>query len=258
VRLRVGVIGGTGLYDWGPGERVEVETEYGPVDVTHHRRPKADVFFLPRHGGGHEVPAHRVDARPLVRALAAAHVDYVVAFFNVGALDATLRPGQWLVPADLIDGTHARPRTFHDERAVHVDLARPFCPHARAALVAAAPPGTRDGGVYATTDGPRFETAAESRLLRAAGADVVGMTAGPEAALAREAGLCYAGVAFVANASGRPLASTKDLQRRLALQAPAARSWVERTIPRLPARKRCDCATAAARGTLATPTGARA
>lgn len=257
LRVRIGVIGGTGLYDWGPGESVDVETEFGNVAVTHHRRAQHQVFFVARHGRDHSLPAHRVDARPIIRALQAAHCDYVFAFFNVGALDPSLRAGDWAVLSDLIDLTSGRRRTFHDEEAVHVDLSRPFCPTARKALAESGRPKAAEELVYATTDGPRFETRAEAGMLAHAGAHVVGMTAGPEAALAREAGLCYAGVAFVANGSEAALPSAKDVQRRLARAAPHARAWADRAIGKLPASKRCDCAKAVIEASVARPRGHR-
>lgn len=253
--LRIGVIGGTGMYDWGPGQAVDVETEFGLVPLTYHKRPKGEVFFLARHGRDHVVPAHRVDSRIHVRALEAAHADYLVSFYNAGALEARVPSGSWLVLDDLVDLTHGRPRTFHDGDAFHVDLARPFCPQLRAALHSSAPPHARTGGTYATTDGPRFETAAEARMLRASGADVVGMTAGPEVALAREAGICTAGIAFVANAAGRPAPPAREVQRRFARAVPTARSWIDRAFAALPARKRCDCAAAARGASLAVARG---
>jgi len=250
VGLRIGVIGGTGLYEWGPGEAVEIDTEFGPANATFHKSGQAEVVFLPRHGPRHDVPAHRVDSRVHVRAMKAARVDYVVGVFNTGTLSPSLKPSQWLVLDDLIDTTQARPRTFDEGPTVHVDFARPFCSQARKALVSSAPAQTLDHGVYATTQGPRFETAAEARLLRSWGADVAGMTAGPEAALAREAGLCYAGLAFVANGADEEGLRAQVIQRRLATAARALRAWVLRATSRLPVRKSCDCSTAPQRGTM--------
>lgn len=247
MKRRVAVIGGTGFYDWGPGEAIELETEHGPVSLTHHPMRSSDLFFLPRHGPDHALPPHRINYRAHIRALRALHADWVIALFNAGGLDPRLRPGEWAVPHDVLDFTNGRNVTFHDERAVHVDMNEPYCPHIRAALISSGPATTHDQGTYAATEGPRFETQAELRLLRLAGADLVGMTGVPEVTLAREAGLCYGAVCFVANASTKASSrslSAQALQRAPTRHARLLHAWIERAITRLPAAKRCRCGQA--------------
>lgn len=242
--LRIGVVGGTGLYEWGAGRVVVCNTEFGSIEMDVSTVGDVEVYFTARHGRGHAVPPHRVNARAQIRAFADAGVDYVLGLFNVGSLDNDFPAGTWLVPDDFLDLTRHRPFTFHDDRAVHADMSEPFCPHGRQALLRSGTQGTRDGGIYATTEGPRFETTAERRALRLMGAHVVGMTLAPEAVLAREAGLCYAALCFIANGAA-PLGGQLDplqIQRDLALQSEMLREWIQRAFPMLPTVKSCRCA----------------
>lgn len=179
--MRVGVIGGTGfsLPDVGI---VRVDTAWGEVEVAHAN----DIFLVKRHGP-HHLPPHRIVHRANVDALARCGVDAILAINAVGALDPALAAPSLVVPDDLLDLRRST-ETFHDERAVHVDLTEPYCPALRALLVRHA--SATDGGVYVATEGPRLETTAEVRMMRAMGGSVVGMTGAPEAALARERAIC--------------------------------------------------------------------
>lgn len=205
----LGIIAGTGFYDLdaldGAHERT-VGTTFGPARVTEGTWHGLPVVFLTRHGAGHTVPPHLVDYRANVRALADLGVRDVVAVNVVGGIDPDLAPGDLLCLEDFLDLTRQRPLTFHDGSGpggvVHVDVTEPYHPALRRELLdAAAAVGRpmRDGGVYACFEGPRFETRAEIRLARLAGADVAGMTGVPEVTLAAEAGLRYAAVALVVN-----------------------------------------------------------
>lgn len=202
---RVGIIGGTGfsaLTD--KTEPLSIETPWGDVVVGHQRGGEPgedlDVFYLRRHGPQH-VPPHRIVHRANIEALARCRVDAIFALNAVGALAEFLEPGSLLVPDDYMD-LRRHHETFHDADAVHVDVSEAYCPSLRALLVDTARAEgapARDGGVYVATDGPRLETRAEVRALRSLGGSVVGMTGCPEAALARERGLCYASLCLVTN-----------------------------------------------------------
>ncbi len=163
------------------------------------------VCFLARHGHPHTIPPHRVNYRANLWALREAGVSRIIAVNAVGGIHADLPTGRFCVPDQLIDYTWGRPSSFYEdglEEVVHVDFADPYDTELRARLLpAAAAQGVdcRDGGVYAATQGPRLETAAEIRRLERDGADLVGMTGMPEAALARELGLAYACLALVVN-----------------------------------------------------------
>lgn len=169
------------------------------------------VVFLSRHGPEHEIAPHRVNYRANVRALRDAGVERIHAVAAVGGIASGLAPGDIVVPHQLIDyTTGGRAVTFHDEGPpVHIDFTHPYTPSLRARLLeaaAAAGVTVHNGGVYAVVEGPRFETAAEIDRMERDGCTVVGMTAMPEAALARELGIEYAACTVVSNmAAGRGL-----------------------------------------------------
>ena len=168
------------------------------------------VVFLPRHGPGHTIPPHAVNYRANIWALHAQKVKDVVSVASVGGIRADLGPGTLAVPDQIIDYTHGRSSTFvtrGDRPVTHIDFTRPYCEAMRQRLLKAARAAGEAlvaEGTYAATQGPRLETAAEIGRLERDGAHLVGMTGMPEAALAREIGLCYAAIAVVVNhAAGR-------------------------------------------------------
>ncbi len=201
----IGVIGGSGLYAWlQDAHEVPVDTPFGPpsdppvVGEVAGRR----VAFLPRHGRDHRFPPHRVNYRANLWALRSLGARQVVGPCAVGSMHSELRAGALVVPDQLVDRTWGRAHTVFDDPGVvvHVAFADPYCPRGRGVAVrasAAAGWSARDGGTLLVINGPRFSTRAESRGHAAAGADVVGMTAAPEAAIARELALCYTNLAVV-------------------------------------------------------------
>lgn len=203
------LVGGSGLYELEGLEprRVErVETAYGSTSgfLTEGSLDGSPILFLPRHGEKHSVPAHRVNYRANVRALADAGATRILAVCTVGAIDPTLDVGSLVLPDQLIDYTWGREHTFHDGdgTASHVDFTWPYDREFRSEVGAGmgrlAIPFT-DGGTYGAVQGPRFETAAEIRRMSRDGCTLVGMTGMPEAGLAREAGIPYAAVCPVGN-----------------------------------------------------------
>ena len=198
----VGVIGGSGLYSLlDDPEPVEVETPYGrpSAAVTTGVMGGATVAFLPRHGVKHEYAPHKINYRANLWALRSLGVREVLAPCAVGSLDPDLGPGRFVVPDQILDRTTGRERSMFDT-AVHVSFADPYCARGRATVLDAAEQvelTPADGGTLVVIDGPRFSTRAESRANAAAGGRIVGMTGMPEAALARETGLCYTAIALV-------------------------------------------------------------
>jgi 5'-methylthioadenosine phosphorylase len=169
-----------------------------------------ELLFLARHGYGHTIAPHQVNYRANLWALREMGVERVVSVASVGGIRADLAPGVLLVPDQILDYTWGRAATFYegaDAQVTHIDFTEPYAAAERARILAAAAAcgeAIVDGGVYATTQGPRLETAAEITRLERDGADVVGMTGMPEAALARELDLAYAAIAVVVNhAAGR-------------------------------------------------------
>jgi len=209
------IIGGSGLNQLATLElrrREVVRTPYGEPSgaLTFGCLSGCDIVFLARHGYGHTIPPHKVNYRANLWALDHVQVRQVISIASVGGIGAGLGPGSLAVPDQIIDYTHGREATFHagsDSRVVHVDFTTPYTEALRQRLLQAAQAAgetIRDGGTYAATQGPRLETAAEINRLERDGADMVGMTGMPEAALARELGLSYAALAVVVNhAAGR-------------------------------------------------------
>ena len=202
----LGIIGGSGLYDIPELEvvaRREVETPYGaPSDVLILGRIAGnDVVFLARHGAGHRLTPTELPYRANIYALKSLGVTHLLTVSAVGSLRAHLPPLTIVQPDQIIDRTVDRPRSFFGEGAVaHVGIADPFCDlfgrHVASASARAGHPVVR-GGTYVCIEGPQFSTRAESMLFRSWGCSVIGMTAMPEARLAREAELCYSTLAMV-------------------------------------------------------------
>ncbi len=209
------IIGGSGLTqlaNLSVIRREVVRTPYGEPSgaLTFGQLCAQPVVFLARHGYGHTIPPHRVNYQANLWALREAGVDAIISVASVGGIRADLCPGSLVLPDQIIDYTWGRKSTFHensDEPVVHIDFTQPYDETVRARILAAAQRAGQpivDGGVYAATQGPRLETAAEINRLERDGADVVGMTGMPEAALARELGIPYAAINVVANfAAGR-------------------------------------------------------
>ncbi|MEW6313214.1 MAG: S-methyl-5'-thioinosine phosphorylase [Pseudomonadota bacterium] len=209
------IIGGTGLTKLANLEVVRrevIRTPYGEPSgaLTFGKIKGRDVVFLARHGYGHTIPPHEVNYRANIWALDAQQVTRVVSVASVGAIRSDLAPGDLVVPHQIIDYTYGRRNTFFEggeQPVTHVDFTEPYSAGLRAQLLrAAAQAGQHvtDGSVYAATQGPRLETAAEINRFERDGADIVGMTGMPEAVLAHEIGLDYAALTVVANhAAGR-------------------------------------------------------
>jgi 5'-methylthioadenosine phosphorylase len=200
------VIGGSGIYDLEEtqqGETFEVETPFGHASDPLHmaRIGQTDVLFLARHGAGHVYSPSSVPYRANVFALKKLGATRLLSLSAVGSLREELPPRSLVTPDQIIDRTIRHERSFFESGVVaHVGMADPFCARLRAATGEAAElagrPVRRDG-TYVCIEGPQFSTRAESNLYRSWGATVIGMTAMPEARLAREAGLCYAMLAMV-------------------------------------------------------------
>lgn len=202
----LGVIGGSGLYaldglEEARWERVETAFGLPSDDILVGRLGDVRLAFLPRHGRGHVVPPGDLNARANIMALKMLGCTDVLAVSAVGSLCEEMAPGDFVVVDQFIDRTKGRPGSFFGPGLVaHVPLADPVCERlSRYAAAAARAAGAKshEGATYLAMEGPQFSTRAESRLYRSWGADVIGMTAMPEARLAREAELPYALVAMV-------------------------------------------------------------
>lgn len=209
--MELAVIGGSGAYDLLAGAlRVRAtigrrETPFGPSAAVHVVSfGGRELLFMSRHGErAYATTARFVNYRANIYALRDLGAERVVAWSGPGAIDPSLEVGQYVVPDDVLDETHAREDTFFTGGTVGFVRQSPvFCPTLRAAVVDACLRGdrpVRDGGTYCCTEGPRLETPAEIRKLRLLGGDLVGMTLCPEVFLARELGMCYAAICYVTN-----------------------------------------------------------
>ncbi|MDR1849967.1 MAG: S-methyl-5'-thioinosine phosphorylase [Zoogloeaceae bacterium] len=209
------IIGGSGLSQLSNldvASRRIARTPYGePSSVlTFGRLGKEEAIFLARHGHQHTMPPHRVNYRANLWALRENGATHIVSVASVGGILAGLNPGDLIIPHQILDYTWGRASSFFEEEGTpvtHIDFTEPYDARLRQSLLDAAKMAgipARDGGVYAATQGPRLETAAEINRLERDGAEIVGMTGMPEAALARELEIPYAMISLVANhAAGR-------------------------------------------------------
>lgn len=202
--IRIAVIGGSGLYEMEgltDVHEVRPKTPFGePSDaITIGRLDDRQIAFLPRHGVGHRINPTNLPARANIYALKSLGVEWTISVSAVGSLREEIRPLDMVVPDQIIDRTRNRVNTFFEEGIVaHIGFAEPFCPVLSSLLISTTEgldvPVHR-GGTYVVMEGPAFSTKAESRLYRSWGCDIIGMTAIPEAKLAREAEICYATLA---------------------------------------------------------------
>ncbi len=203
---RIGVIGGTGLYDiegMTDVEEVRVKTPFGdPSDaIAIGMVEGTNLAFLPRHGRGHRIAPHELPQRANIYALKSLGVEWIIAINSCGSFKETLKPRDLVIPDQVIDRTKGRVSTFFGNGIVaHIPNAEPFCPVLGQILYDAASKAGANvhrGGTFIAMEGPQFSTKAESRLYKSWGADIIGMTIMPEAKLAREAEICYAPIACV-------------------------------------------------------------
>jgi len=247
----IAIIGGTGFYDLdflGSPEEIGIETPFGRCNTVFGRIGSVETLFISRHGKDHGLPPHRVEYRKNIAAIRAAHADAVISINSVGSLDLKIEPGSVLIPNDFIDLTKNRAHTLFDSETVHVDMSVPYCSKVRSVLEKCAAQNFQQvhgHGVYVCTEGPRFETPAEIKMLRMLGGDVVGMVGCPETALAREAGLCYASICQVANygcgLTDEPL-TVEELKMAIAKNQGAVKKTIISAVKDLNNQKKsCNC-----------------
>lgn len=252
-RVPIGIIGGSGLYEI-EGitilEEREVDTPFGapsaPLTIgdLNGRR----VAFLPRHGKHHEFNPSNVPYRANLWALKSVGVFWVVAVNAVGSLREEIVPGHFAIPDQIIDKTCKRPNTMYDEVVTHVGLSEPFHPMLREVLLEATRQEeitVHDGGTYVAMEGPAFSTRAESHMHRAWGANLIGMTAMPEARLARETEMCYASVCLPTDydvwREGEEEVDVTSVLAILRQNIANVKKVLARAIPLIPLEKESEC-----------------
>ena len=256
-QAKIGVIGGSGLYDiegLTDIEEVNPDTPFGaPSDtIVVGRLEGTGIAFLPRHGRGHRISPTEVPYRANIYALKSLGVEHIIGINAVGSFKQELKPGDLLIPDQLIDRTRHRVSSFFQDGIVaHVQFADPFCAMLSRILYDAAveaKASVHQGGIYVAMEGPAFSTRAESRLFKSWGADIIGMTALPEAKLAREAEICYAIVAGITDydswqATSEPLL-IEVLIKTLQQNIDYIKKIIRLAVNRIPDKRDCDCATA--------------
>lgn len=252
----IGIIGGTGVYDPELLENVrhvEVKTPYGkPSDkITLGLYEGKPVAILPRHGHGHRFNPSLVNYRANIWALKSLGVARVLAPYAVGSLQEEIKPGDFVFVDQFIDRTHGRKQTFYDKpgRVCHISVADPVCLELREMLIESARGLNlrfHTHGTYVCIEGPRFSTRAESRYYRSMGAHVIGMTMVPECILAREAELCYAGIATVTDYDTfrETPVSIEEVVQRAKDNMEKVKKLLSETIKKIPDGRSCPCGTA--------------
>lgn len=254
---RVGIIGGSGLYNVeGMTEmrKVKVSTPFGePSDaIILGSLEGVRVAFLPRHGEGHRISPGELPAKANIYALKSLGVERIISVSAVGSLREEIEPLDIVIPDQLIDATKGRASTFFSDGIVgHVSLAEPFCPVlTQLSFEASTKVGARvhKGGIYLVVEGPQFSTKAEAQLYRSWGADVIGMTALPEVKLAREAEICYATLAIVTDYDcwhpGYESVTTDMILTNLRDGVETVKKILKSLLPSIPQKRDCACVSA--------------
>lgn len=269
--MRIGVIGGTGLYD--PGfvkdlEHIEVDTPFGAPSDAYVRGVLGDVevFFLARHGHGHRIMPSEINHRANIFGFKKLGVERILSISAVGSLRKDYRPRDVLLPDQYFDRTKSSERhTFFGRGLVaHIAFGDPICPDLRAAVyetaekvVATGKYGdvrVHNGGVYVNIEGPAFSTKAESNFYRRCDFDVVGMTSLAEAKLAREAEICFVSISMITDydcwhETAEPV-TVEMVLSHLKANSALARAIVHAAIPHIARERRCSCTSALANAIL--------
>jgi 5'-methylthioadenosine phosphorylase len=256
-QAKIGVIGGSGLYTiklLTDIQELDLDTPFGkPSDIiTVGNLEGVNVAFLPRHGKGHRLLPSEVPYHANIYALKSLGVEWIISVNASGSLKEEIKPGDLVIPDQIIDGTHNRPRSFFGEGIVaHIIFADPFCPILSQVLCQAvqkleAP--FHKGGTSLVMEGPAFSTRAESDIYRSWGAAIIGMTASPEAKLAREAEICYAAIAGVTDYDCwqrhcEPIPIDVIIET-LRQNTHKIREIIKLAVTSIPDKRDCACATA--------------
>ena len=263
---KVGVIGGTGLYQlegMTGVQEVKVKTPFGyPSDaIILGEIDGVKVAFLPRHGKGHVISPTELPSKANIYALKFLGVEYILSVATVGSLQEKIRPLDIVIPDQIIDRTFLRQDTFFGRGiAVHIPFADPFCPVLGDILYDSARKleiRAHDGGICIVMEGPQFSTRAESELYRSWGADVIYMTGLPEAKLAREAEICYAAIAVVTDydcwKETYEVVSAEMVVDNLRRGTETVKRLLRHAITRMPKKRNCICTTALENAIITSP-----
>ena len=252
--VKLAVIGGSGVYDIEALTDVEeqsISTPFGdPSDaIVIGTLSGVRIAFLPRHGRGHRLTPTEVPYRANIWALKSLGVERIISISACGSMKEKYQPRHIVIPDQIYDNTKNRDYSFFGDGLVaHIGIADPFCPHLRPILGAAAEKtGGRVhmDGTFITIEGPRFSTRGESNIYRSWGVDIIGMTAVPEAQLAREAEICYATMAHVTDYDvwheEEEAVNVEMLIANLMANAALSKQTIAQLVPMLTDERPCDC-----------------
>lgn len=262
--FKIGVIAGTGFYDFfgETAEVLEVETEFGkPSDaIVKGVMAGSEIYFLPRHGGKHNLPPHKIPYRANIAAFKKLGVEMIIAPAAVGSLKAEIKPGDFVICDQFINRTFKREDTFFDgPQVAHIESAYPYCPALRKIAIEQAQKlglPLRDKGTVVVIEGPRFSTLAESAIYSKM-ADLINMTQYPEVALAAEAGICYLNISLVTDydagiyaTEGAESVSIEQVLRNFKNNNEKLKKLIAAIIENIGQKGECDCKEKAERAKI--------
>lgn len=265
---KIGVIGGSGLYDiegMKIEDRVKVDTPFGDPsdDFTLGRLDGHQLIFLPRHGRGHRISPTEINFRANIYAMKKLGVERIISTCAVGSLKEGIRPCDLLIPDQFVDHTNQGRKTtfFEDGIVAHIGFSEPVCPVMSAVLHKAAKNldvTVHPQGTYLNMEGPAFSTRAESNLYRSWGMDVIGMTNMAEARLAREAEICYVTLAMITDYDCWYI-NEEEVTVELILENARkniknAKRLIKAVLAHIPEKRECPCAEAL-QGAIITASG---
>jgi len=256
-KVKIGVIGGTGLYSLDGMEIIEEihpDTAWGkPSDsITIGKFKDKLIAFLPRHGKKHTIPPHMINYRANIWAFKELGVTRIIAPSAVGSLKEEIEPGHFALPTQFLDFTKSRNGSFSElGRVIHISVADPFCPELQSSILKVVKDQNftiHQDCTYVCIEGPRFSTKAESKFYRSTGAGIIGMTLVPECQLAREAQMCYASISTVTDYdvwAEKPV-TAKEVLETLSKNVERTKKVLTDLINQIPKTRSCSCSKALA------------
>jgi len=253
---RIGIIGGTGVYDASllkNSETIKVNTPYGsPSDlITIGDFMGKNIAFIPRHSSKHTINPSNVNYRANIYALKELGVNRIISITAVGSLKDEIRPGDFVFTDQFVDFTKLRKNTFYEGKKVaHISIPKPFCDEMRNIMIKTARElryEFHENGTCVVIEGPRFSTIAESHMFRKLGFDTINMTMFPEVVLARELGMCYANISMVTDYDvWKEYYVTQDeVSRIMKENIEKVKNLLKHTIPKIDYIGKCSCKKAA-------------
>lgn len=249
--MRIGIIGGSGVYSIEDLDNVKEETlitPFGIFEYTIGNYLDKEVVFVTRHGKGHVLPPHLISYKKIIWGMKEVGVEKIIATSASGSININMKPGDFVIIDQFIDFTDSRDSTFFDipGKVVHTDMTEPYCQYLRSLIKEVMSDfklSFHESGTYVTMNGPRFETKAEIKMLKILGGDLVGMTGTPEVILANELNICYASIGIVTNyAAGisKNKITHEEVIEMMNKKIPILKKVIFEVIKRVDLNKKCE------------------